>query len=737
MADAAEPLRGQLEQRVAGYDLRRVLCSAQGAVAYDAVELDRGTGVTLITVPMPSNVALPDLDWLSASTFTCFPPLEKLVRNAGEVYLVVAAVEGESLGRVLARDGPFAPAAAARLLLQLLRDLEQAGDAHRLYRALSAAADWLLLRRDPHGDWECRVLPVGLLDSSTASEVEEGDRSTLRELDVLGVLLGTLVGQANIVASRELASIVERLLDAPPQQRFHSRRELMAALTPLARAVSGPAPIVRDLPPRFDEEVQVTVFRPKSIVSGRWYRLLAFVHLAERRPGEDSLDPIAEVRRLARAALGEQITAYRSATEDSLAGLPEGGQINLVPEVEGIEFNPPSRSFAWCTDVHDESFQLRAQAGRAGTTLRGRLSAYLGSVLLAEVGMAFKLQKSDATDADPLAQERGRAYRKIFASYSHADARIVSDFEAVVSAFGDRYLIDVKDLRAGEIWSQALERLIDQADVFQLFWSSRSRASEFCRREWEYALEKGVNIRPVYWERPMPDPPDTLKRLHFSAFGGAGTAPAAPPAADADRLPASERLARLGSKLLAPVVAISALLLWVGLQHRILPSATQATSSPETTPPTGTSFDRSRWRPPPPPELAERAEEQQAPQPARPGKSSGGGVSRSGSSASHRCDCPAGDPLCSCAPEASEKSTLSPADSVGRPVDGHTCFVTGASNAPLYPQLSGPLNREPPCQGRNLASYRLADLTPAQAKKALDNACSRVVLRECSRVQGP
>jgi hypothetical protein len=123
--------------------------------------------------------------------------------------------------------------------------------------------------------------------------------------------------------------------------------------------------------------------------------------------------------------------------------------------------------------------------------------------------------------------ERSTSYRKIFASYSHQDARIVSDFDSVISALGDRYLVDVRDLRSGEIWNDALERLIDEADIFQLFWSTSSMRSEFCRREWEYALARRKQIRPVFWEQPMPRdeqsglPPAALAALHFAQLGAA------------------------------------------------------------------------------------------------------------------------------------------------------------------------------------------------------------------------
>ena len=68
--------------------------------------------------------------------------------------------------------------------------------------------------------------------------------------------------------------------------------------------------------------------------------------------------------------------------------------------------------------------------------------------------------------------------------------------------------------------------LIDEADVFQLFWSTNSMHSEQVRQEWEHALtlDRPNFIRPTYWEQPMPRsaipllPPEPLRQLHFHAL---------------------------------------------------------------------------------------------------------------------------------------------------------------------------------------------------------------------------
>jgi hypothetical protein len=80
-------------------------------------------------------------------------------------------------------------------------------------------------------------------------------------------------------------------------------------------------------------------------------------------------------------------------------------------------------------------------------------------------------------------------------------------------------LIDIDDLRTGQIWNEELMRMIGRADIFQLFWSSNSSQSKYCQQEWEHALKQNRPegyIRPVYWQKPFPKPPTELSKFHFT-----------------------------------------------------------------------------------------------------------------------------------------------------------------------------------------------------------------------------
>ena len=92
-----------------------------------------------------------------------------------------------------------------------------------------------------------------------------------------------------------------------------------------------------------------------------------------------------------------------------------------------------------------------------------------------------------------------------------------------MKATGDQYLMDCLNLRAGQHWKPRLVELIEQADIFQLFWSRNAMNSKIVEQEWRYAtsLARPYFVRPVYWEIPFPEsgdgskPAPELRQLHF------------------------------------------------------------------------------------------------------------------------------------------------------------------------------------------------------------------------------
>lgn len=334
-----------------------------------------------------------------------------------------------------------------------------------------------------------------------------------------------------------------------------------------------------------DEDVQFSAYRPRTMYVGKWHTWLTFAY---RGPGgPDEPDPAIEVERQARATLGAEFDddKYVEARQESAAALPRESTITIIPEVTGLKFNPPQRSFIWQEPVHREEFRASASPDSVDQTLRGKITVFLGALVLAEINV--KVVVASAAEAPtnenleskkPLVSDRARVYRKIFASYSRRDHVVVDHLEKLAAALGDRYSRDIHEIRAGEIWSHRLEEMIREADIFQLFWSSNSMRSKYVRQEWEYALALGRPnfIRPTYWESPMPSdssqslPPASLRSLHFqripiASHDGPVLEPALAPRARSSALPSRplKRGARKGKKV--AIGALSMIIFFIGL----------------------------------------------------------------------------------------------------------------------------------------------------------------------------
>jgi len=273
-----------------------------------------------------------------------------------------------------------------------------------------------------------------------------------------------------------------------------------------------------------DDDVRFTVYRPQTLSPGAWGALLVFAHKTDlvEEAGKPPLDPTEQVEAIARAHFGN--LPVRKTEGDARSGVIRGTRLRITADLPGIRCDPASAEFDWWEPVHHVEFRLLAAPEMVGSVVRGSVRIWCGPLILGEVSVAISITGSAPAIRPPAVAESAPRYRKIFPSYSHHDRAIVDGFTEIVRTFGDEYLRDVIALRSGEQWRERLLRLIEEADVFQLFWSSNSMRSPYCREEWEHALALGrpFFVRPFYWEDPRPEdranglPPVALDALEFA-----------------------------------------------------------------------------------------------------------------------------------------------------------------------------------------------------------------------------
>jgi hypothetical protein len=344
------------------------------------------------------------------------------------------------------------------------------------------------------------------------------------------VLVGTDDGKVwrYDFADRRKVDFAEPWWQSSPGPAAQSFPGTAVRSVPAPAAQSSPGPAFEP-PPRtgerriVDEDVRFTVYRPQVMSPGVWASLLVFAHKTAlvQEPGQAPVDPNQQVEAMARAHFGDAVT--RPAAADARSGIFRGTRLRIVPDLPGLRCNPEDAELDWWEPVHEVLFRLRAEASLAGSVVRGAVRVWCGPLLLGEISVAISIAVSGSAAVTPTVIDSVQRYRKIFPSYSHDDRAVVEGFAEAARALGDQYLQDVLALRSGERWEARLPEFIRQADVFQLFWSSNSMRSRYCRDEWELALALGRPsfVRPLYWEDPLPEdpalglPPVSLRELHF------------------------------------------------------------------------------------------------------------------------------------------------------------------------------------------------------------------------------
>ena len=303
-----------------------------------------------------------------------------------------------------------------------------------------------------------------------------------------------------------------------PDEATDQPKERSAAET--VTPVSAPAPgssLIND-------NIRFTAYRPAILVPGKWRRMMVFTHL-------DEPSALIEIETRARQVLGAdsygsviigELDKYRDIVETRFQTARES-EITLVPEVPGVRFSPPRRSFSWTTGLrmYEESFFIYAPLSLADKSARGQISVFFRQLLLAEIALDLRVANDPAFKEDSWAKGVDRRFRKVFASYSNHDEEVVEAMDQT-QAIGNEYLRKVLRMRSGQQWSERSLAMIADADVFQLFWSRNAAQSTYVEKEWRHAigLQREGFVRPVHWEIPIPEAPEPLRRLRFCFLPG-------------------------------------------------------------------------------------------------------------------------------------------------------------------------------------------------------------------------
>ncbi|HLZ58567.1 MAG TPA: FHA domain-containing protein [Ktedonosporobacter sp.] len=258
------------------------------------------------------------------------------------------------------------------------------------------------------------------------------------------------------------------------------------------------------------DQLRFTAFYPQEVAVGTWNSLLVYAHLAHL---------IEVVHQDAATFKSETAVHAHKTSEQSRPFLLQNTSVTVVPECKGISFNPKRITFKWLEDWHRVEFRFSTKKEWAGLNANGRISLFAGPLLVGTLRLALLLDEPHLILQEDIADITARLYRPVYASYSPQDVLIGLQSRAIYKALGSHASIIDDALRTDQQFSAEQKRMIEAAEVFQVFWSSHGAHSPLVAQELEYALQlnRGEGfIRPIYWEVPRVPPPEKLASVPFT-----------------------------------------------------------------------------------------------------------------------------------------------------------------------------------------------------------------------------
>lgn len=252
------------------------------------------------------------------------------------------------------------------------------------------------------------------------------------------------------------------------------------------------------------------------------HTLLVYIHIVDAL-----MDVISDAQQHSTDNLSQ-------ASTNQMSHIAEGTTIEVIPTADELEFDTVSLAKKWRAPWRRFEFSFLPLDSALGKVVSARVSILVETIEIASIDLEIDVaavrysQSAQDRGSNPLHKAKlkkksSSIYQKIFVSYSRKDTQVVEAYKAAQEAVGNEVFVDTYSIRSGEDWQARLAEAIDNADIFQLFWSENSAMSEAVRVEWDYALtyrcpdtECRQFIRPVFWKQPLnPNPPQPLKHLNF------------------------------------------------------------------------------------------------------------------------------------------------------------------------------------------------------------------------------
>ena len=205
--------------------------------------------------------------------------------------------------------------------------------------------------------------------------------------------------------------------------------------------------------------------------------------------------------------------------------VPRGDRLDVRLEADDVIFDEPMQSLVWQGRPHSIQFSGRIAPGRAFGGIQIKVRVFHNGVSIGVVIFKITIDGQSGMNHPPAIRgDFARRAQRAFISYSSEDRSAVTRCAQALEAAGISVRQDILVLDPGKRWAQRLFEEIDRCDTVLLFWSKNAAASEWVKKEVNYALDRQKTsavhepeVKPVViGDPPVPLPPDEWKHLHFN-----------------------------------------------------------------------------------------------------------------------------------------------------------------------------------------------------------------------------
>jgi hypothetical protein len=200
-------------------------------------------------------------------------------------------------------------------------------------------------------------------------------------------------------------------------------------------------------------------------------------------------------------------------------------RVEIFLEAPGLTVRESPQQVIWNGTATACPFLVETPATPEKSIIHLLVQVRIDSVPVGTIIFTLKIVRADLASQDQieLRGESANRHRYAFLSYTNLDRAEVLKTAQTLRILHIDFFQDLLSTEPGAIWEPKIFEEINRSDLFLLFWSSNASKSKWVLREAEYALRRRKeseqelpDITPVILEVPVPEPPDSLKEIHFN-----------------------------------------------------------------------------------------------------------------------------------------------------------------------------------------------------------------------------